>query len=118
MAADHCPLSSDTLSSGSPRILHESEAFIPETSMLTASVVPTSVAPTSGSAWVLHDSGRLYQRRTNPVALASDTLSSDCPWVLHESEAFIGKASEGKVVGFYFEPSVTPHMEASGSPAG
>jgi hypothetical protein len=37
---------------------------------------------------------------------------------MHELEAFIGKASEGEVVVLYFEPSVTPHMEASGSPYG
>jgi len=39
-------------------------------------------------------------------------------WILHESEAFIGKASEGEVVVLYFELSVTQHMEASGSPFG
>ena len=39
-------------------------------------------------------------------------------WILHESEAFIGKASEGEVVVVYFEPSVTPHMKVSGSPFG
>ena len=39
-------------------------------------------------------------------------------WILHESEAFIGKASEGDDVVAYFEPSVTQHMEASGSPGG
>jgi len=37
-------------------------------------------------------------------------------YVLHEPEAFIGKASEGEVVVFYFELSVTQHMKVSGSP--
>ena len=37
-------------------------------------------------------------------------------WTLHESEAFRGKASKGKVVVVYFEPLATQHMEASGSP--
>jgi hypothetical protein len=39
-------------------------------------------------------------------------------WILHEPEAFIGKASKGEDVGCYFEPLVTQHMEASGSPCG
>ncbi len=39
-------------------------------------------------------------------------------WILHESEAFIGKASKGEDVVFYFEPLVTQLMEASGSPSG
>jgi len=39
-------------------------------------------------------------------------------WILHESEAFIGKASKGEVVVFYFEPLATQHMKASGSPEG
>ena len=39
-------------------------------------------------------------------------------WILHESEAFICKASEGDDVVPYFESSVTQHMEASGSPHG
>jgi hypothetical protein len=39
-------------------------------------------------------------------------------WILHESEAFIGKASKGDVVVFYFEPLATQHMKASGSPNG
>ena len=37
-------------------------------------------------------------------------------WILHESEAFIGKASKDEVVVFYFESLATQHMEASGSP--
>jgi len=28
-------------------------------------------------------------------------------WILHESEASIGKASKGEVVVFYFEPLAT-----------
>ncbi|MGD2016122.1 MAG: hypothetical protein PVG84_20415, partial [Desulfobacterales bacterium] len=39
-------------------------------------------------------------------------------WILHESEAFIGKASKGDVVVLYFEPLATQHMEASGSSNG
>ena len=39
-------------------------------------------------------------------------------WILHDSEAFIGKAYEGEVVVIYFESSLTQHMEASGSPLG
>ena len=39
-------------------------------------------------------------------------------WILHESEAFIGKASKGDVVVFYFESLATQHMKASDSPAG
>jgi hypothetical protein len=39
-------------------------------------------------------------------------------WILHESEAFIGKASKGDVVILYFEPLATQHMKASGSPEG
>jgi hypothetical protein len=37
-------------------------------------------------------------------------------WILHESEAFIGKASKGDVVALYFESLATQHMKASGSP--
>jgi hypothetical protein len=37
-------------------------------------------------------------------------------WVLHELEAFIGKASKGDVVVFYFESLATQHMKVSGSP--
>ena len=36
-------------------------------------------------------------------------------WILHESEAFIGKATKGEVVVFYFDSLATQHMEASGS---
>lgn len=39
-------------------------------------------------------------------------------WVLHESEAFIGKASKGEVVVFYSEPLATQSMGASGLPSG
>jgi hypothetical protein len=39
-------------------------------------------------------------------------------WILHESEVFIGKASKGEIVVFYFEPLATQQMEASGSPEG
>jgi hypothetical protein len=47
-------------------------------------------------------------------------------WILHESEAFIGKASKGDVVVLYFEPlamkgaeSATRRvLKASGSPEG
>ena len=39
-------------------------------------------------------------------------------WILHESEAFIGKASKGDVVVLYFESLATQHMKASGSPNG
>jgi hypothetical protein len=39
-------------------------------------------------------------------------------WILHESEAFIGKASKGEVVVLYFEPLATQHMKASDSPEG
>ena len=39
-------------------------------------------------------------------------------WILHESEAFIGKASKGDVVELYFEPLATQHMKASDSPEG
>ena len=42
----------------------------------------------------------------------------DSTWILHESEAFIGKASKGDVVVLYFKPLATQHMEASGSPEG
>ncbi len=35
-------------------------------------------------------------------------------WILHESEAFIGKASKGDVVVLYYEPLATQHVEASG----
>jgi hypothetical protein len=37
-------------------------------------------------------------------------------WILHESEAIIGKASKGEVVVHYFESLATQHMKASGSP--
>ena len=37
---------------------------------------------------------------------------------MHESEAFIGKASKGDVVDLYFESLATQHMKASGSPNG
>jgi len=37
---------------------------------------------------------------------------------LHESEVFIGKASKGEIVVFYFEPLATQQMEASGSSEG
>ena len=51
-----------------------------------------------------------------------DKRFDDClAWLtcaLNESETFIGKASEGEVVVRYLEPSVTPHMEVSGSPVG
>jgi len=39
-------------------------------------------------------------------------------WILHESEAFICKALKGEAIVYYAEPLITPHMEASGSPAG
>ena len=39
-------------------------------------------------------------------------------WILHESEAFIGKASKGDVVALYFESLATQPMKASGSPEG
>ena len=39
-------------------------------------------------------------------------------WILHESEAFMGKASKGDVVVLYFEPLATQHMKASDSPNG
>ena len=39
-------------------------------------------------------------------------------WILHEPEAFIGKASEGDVVVLYFESLATQRMKASGSPYG
>jgi len=39
-------------------------------------------------------------------------------FTMHGSEAFTGKASEGEGVALYFEPSVTPPVEASGSPSG
>jgi hypothetical protein len=39
-------------------------------------------------------------------------------WILHESQAFIGKASKGDVVILYFESLATQHMNASGSPEG
>jgi hypothetical protein len=38
--------------------------------------------------------------------------------MLHELEASIGKAFKGEVVVYYFEPLITQHMEASGSPFG
>jgi len=37
-------------------------------------------------------------------------------WILHGSQAFIGKASKGEVVVLYFESLATQHMEASGLP--
>ena len=46
------------------------------------------------------------------------TINLDITWILQESEAFIGKASKGEDVVYYFEPLVTQHMEASGSPFG
>jgi hypothetical protein len=49
---------------------------------------------------------------TMPKSLEADT------WILHESEALIGKASKGDVVVFYFEPLATQHMKVSGSPKG
>ena len=39
-------------------------------------------------------------------------------WILHESEAYIGKASKGDIVVLYFEPLATQHMKASGSSGG
>ncbi len=39
-------------------------------------------------------------------------------WILHGLEAFIGKATKGEVVVFYFEPLATPHTEASSPPEG
>ena len=39
-------------------------------------------------------------------------------WSVHESEAFLGKASKGEGVARYFEPLGTQHKEASGSPNG
>ncbi len=39
-------------------------------------------------------------------------------WILHESEAFIGKVSKGDVVVLYFDPLATQHMKVSGSPNG
>jgi hypothetical protein len=33
---------------------------------------------------------------------------------LHESEAFICKAVKGEVIVDYYEPLITPQMEASG----
>jgi hypothetical protein len=39
-------------------------------------------------------------------------------WILHVSEAFIGKATKGDVVDLYFKPLATQHMKASGSPEG
>ena len=38
--------------------------------------------------------------------------------MLHDPEVFIGKASEDEVVVFYFDSSVTQHMETSGLPSG
>ena len=43
---------------------------------------------------------------------------SGAAWVLHASEAFIGKASKGEVVVLYFKSLATQHMEASGAPFG
>ena len=54
----------------------------------------------------------------NVVLYALCAMSKNITWILHESEAFIGKASEGDDVVAYFESSVTQHMEASGSPEG
>ena len=39
-------------------------------------------------------------------------------WILHELEASIGKALKGEVVVYYYEPLITQHMGASGSPSG
>ena len=39
-------------------------------------------------------------------------------WILHESEAFIGKASKGEGVVLYFKSLATQHMKVSGSPEG
>jgi hypothetical protein len=45
-------------------------------------------------------------------------MVADMTWILHELEAFIGKASKGDVVVLYFEPLATQHMNAFGSPNG
>ncbi len=45
-------------------------------------------------------------------------LSGGVTRILHESAAFIGKASKGDVLVLYFEPLATQHMKASGSPNG
>ena len=39
-------------------------------------------------------------------------------WILHESEAFICKALNGKAIVAYAEPLITKQMKASGSPVG
>jgi hypothetical protein len=39
-------------------------------------------------------------------------------WILHESEAFIGKALKGEAIVLYANPLITQQMKASGSPEG
>jgi hypothetical protein len=52
------------------------------------------------------------------VADDAEPMVGVLTWILHESEAFIGKASKGDVVVLYFELLATQHMKASGSPNG
>jgi hypothetical protein len=58
---------------------------------------------------LLVDTGRLWKNRHHAKLYT---------WILHESEAFIGKASKDDVVVLYFDPLATQHMEASDSPDG
>ena len=62
---------------------------------------------------LLHKVLYLYRRYMTRIQ-----QDSGITWILHESEAFIGKASKGDVVVFYFESLATQHMKASGSPEG
>jgi hypothetical protein len=45
-------------------------------------------------------------------------LNYPIAWILHESEASVGKALKGEVVVYYFERLITQHMGAPGSPSG
>jgi hypothetical protein len=60
---------------------------------------------------------RITHKQENPL-IAFSLFQRINTWILHESEAFIGKAPKGEVVVLYFEPLATQHMEASGSPFG
>jgi len=57
-----------------------------------------------------HDGIRTFYRFIKIDSMVNLTLNGP--------EAFIGKAPEGEGVVLYFDPSVTPHMEASGPPGG
>ena len=56
--------------------------------------------------------------RETGLSFVCDGISCCITWILHESEAFIGKAPKDDVVVLYFESLATQHMKASGSPEG